>query len=79
MTEAQIEELEVRNFTESHHNPQIHLKRGDFQLINDLAVLYTRYEFSNTSDKQRHMVRMWLRNEEQAWQVEESLNKEFDV
>lgn len=75
MTEAQAEALDMVHFTGLKHKLEIKLQRGDIQLVNNLAMFHARNDFLDTSEKQRHILRMWLRNEGQAWRTPEALKQ----
>lgn len=77
MTEEQAEALDMVHFIGMKHKLEISLKPGDIQLINNLAVSHARNDFSNTNEKQRHIMRMWLRHEGQAWHTPEALKESW--
>ncbi len=82
MSEAQAEALDMVHFVAEKKALSLKLQRGDIQLFNNLAVLHARHAFSD-DDKEsshrhaprskRHLVRLWLRNENRAWKLPESL------
>lgn len=48
------------------------------QFVNNLSVFHARDGFTNTGEKQRHLVRLWLRDPEYAWEIPESLKGKWD-
>ncbi|EDR04327.1 uncharacterized protein LACBIDRAFT_304456 [Laccaria bicolor S238N-H82] len=46
---------------------------SDIQYINNLSVFHARDGFVDTPEKTRHLLRLWLRNEELAWKLPEKL------
>lgn len=48
------------------------------QFVNNLSVFHARDGFTNTEAKQRHLVRMWLRDPELAWEVPEALGERWE-
>ena len=77
MTEEQAEALDMVHFTGWRHKLEIHLERGDIQLVNNFAIFHARNDFSDAGKKQRHIMRMWLRDEGQAWQTPEPLKESW--
>ncbi|KAF2104879.1 Clavaminate synthase-like protein [Rhizodiscina lignyota] len=75
MTEVQAEALDMVHFTAVEHKLTMQLQRGDIQLINNLAVFHARSGFRDTPMQKRHIMRLWLRNEELAWQTPEGLQR----
>ncbi|OCK79232.1 Clavaminate synthase-like protein [Lepidopterella palustris CBS 459.81] len=75
MTEVQAEALDMVHFTAVKHQISMRLQRGDIQLINNLAVFHARNGFRDKIGEQRHIIRLWLRNEELAWKTPEGLKR----
>lgn len=73
MTEIQAEALDMVHFTAVKHCVTMKLKRGDIQLVNNLAIQHARSEFRDSALQKRHIVRLWLRNEQLAWKTPEGL------
>ena len=46
--------------------------------MNNLSIFHARDGFTNEGEKQRHLVRLWLRDEELAWKLPEELKGRFD-
>ncbi|KAI1748602.1 hypothetical protein F4782DRAFT_516684 [Xylaria castorea] len=72
-TAAQIKALEVVQAVAEAHSYRFTTQTGDFHFINNLAILHGREEFSNDQGNKRHLVRMWLRNEELGWDIPDVL------
>jgi len=75
MTKVQAEALDMVHFTALKNCLTMRLKRGDIQLINNLAIQHARSEFRDSSLQRRHIIRLWLRNEKLAWETPEGLQK----
>ena len=75
MTEIQAEAIDMVHFTAVKHQLTVHLRRGDMFLINNLAVQHARSAFIDQPFQRRHIIRLWLRNEEFAWETPEGLKK----
>lgn len=73
MTQRQAEALDAVHFTATRHQLAIQAERGDIILVNNLAILHARDAFMDSAKKQRHIMRMWLRNEELAWPTPDAL------
>ena len=71
MIEAQTETLDMIHFTAEKHSLKTHQECGDMLLYNKLAVLHGREAFERPVDdkNKRHILRLWLRNEEMARQT----------
>ncbi len=81
MTERQAEALDMVHFTAVENQLCIAAKKGDIVLINNLAVMHARGSFvdGQTTSQQRHVMRMWLRNEQLAWPKPEVVKPLFDL
>ena len=79
MTEVQAEALDVVHFTAEKHSLKVLLQRDDMVLYNNLAVLHGREAFADPkmSDNGRHILRLWLRNRDKAWQTPLGLAKDW--
>ncbi|KAF2203003.1 Clavaminate synthase-like protein [Delitschia confertaspora ATCC 74209] len=75
MTEIQAEALDMVHFTGVKHQLSMRLQRGDIQLINNLAVFHARNGFRDSTAQRRHILRLWLRNEELAWKTPQGLQR----
>lgn len=78
MTEVQAEAIDMVHFTAVKHQLSMRLQAGDIQLINNLAIQHARAGFrdgytENGVEMKRHVMRLWLRNEELAWSTPEGL------
>jgi hypothetical protein len=75
MTEMQAEALDMVHFTAMKHKITMRLQRGDIQLVNNLAIQHARNAFRDGHAQKRHIIRLWLRNEELAWKTPDGLQK----
>jgi hypothetical protein len=73
MTEVQAEALDMVHFLSQKYRLTMRLRRGDIQLINNLAIQHARDAFSDSNSQRRHIVRLWLRNESLAWKTPDGL------
>jgi len=63
------------HFTAWEHKLTLSLKRGDIQLVNNLACQHARSMFMDKPFQRRHIIRLWLRNEELAWETPDELKQ----
>lgn len=75
MTHEQAEALDMVHFTAEKHLVSLQMERGDMQFLNNLAAFHGREAFTDneSTEQKRHMLRLWLRNEEYAWGTPEAL------
>lgn len=69
ITEAQAEALDALHFLGERFSVSTNFERGDVQYVNNLAVFHARDGFTDTPTKQRHLLRLWLRDPERAWET----------
>ncbi|KXX78006.1 hypothetical protein MMYC01_201723 [Madurella mycetomatis] len=77
MTELQAEALDAVYFLAKEHALEIRLQRGDMLLFNNFAMLHARSGFADDEARgmKRHMLRLWLRNEERMWKTPRQLER----
>ncbi|KAK0721968.1 hypothetical protein B0T26DRAFT_196719 [Lasiosphaeria miniovina] len=83
MTEVQAEALDTVYFLAKQHAVELALRRGDIELFNNFAMLHARSGFADApgpagSPGKRHMLRLWLRNEQRMWPVPRALARVSD-
>ncbi|KAF5005205.1 hypothetical protein FDECE_8326 [Fusarium decemcellulare] len=78
ITEAQAEALDALHFLGERFCVTTDFQKGDIQYINNLGVFHAREGFKDTPEQQRHLIRMWLRDEENAWQTPAPLQYRWD-
>ncbi|KAI1322384.1 TfdA family taurine catabolism dioxygenase TauD [Xylariaceae sp. FL0255] len=67
ITEAQAEALDTLHFTGEKFCVNTEFQKGDMQYVNNLGVFHARDGFTDKGTKQRHLLRLWLRDPENAW------------
>ncbi|OCL02523.1 Clavaminate synthase-like protein [Glonium stellatum] len=77
ITEAQAEALDAIHFLGERFNVGLDFQRGDAQYVNNLAVFHARDGFKDSAEQQRHLVRLWLRDPEYAWETPEPLKAKW--
>ncbi|KAF1956500.1 Clavaminate synthase-like protein [Byssothecium circinans] len=78
ITEAQAEALDALHFLAEKHALSLDFQKGDIQFVNNLSIFHARDGFTNSPERQRHLVRLWLRDEEHAWRTPEVLSGRWD-
>ncbi|TAQ88462.1 hypothetical protein B7494_g3245 [Chlorociboria aeruginascens] len=73
ITEAQAEALDALHFLGERFHVALDFRQGDVQYVNNLSVFHARDAFQDTPEKQRHLIRLWLRDPEYAWPTPDSL------
>ncbi|KAF8177446.1 hypothetical protein BJ912DRAFT_1024215 [Pholiota molesta] len=73
ITEAQAEALDAVHFLAEKHALGLSFQKGDIQYINNLSVFHGRDGFVDSPEHKRHLLRLWLRDEELAWNIPEPL------
>jgi hypothetical protein len=79
MTERQAEALDMVHFTAMENQLRISAQKGDIILINNLAVMHARTSFVDAPGQQRHVMRMWLRNEQLQWPKPDIVKPLFEL
>ncbi|KAK2614633.1 hypothetical protein N8I77_001442 [Diaporthe amygdali] len=74
-TSAQVEVLDKLEALARENRLELDLKPGDMLFLNNLAIVHSREAFENDPEagKVRHLVRLWMRNEEKAWELPKEL------
>ncbi|KAK1980426.1 TfdA family taurine catabolism dioxygenase TauD [Colletotrichum cereale] len=78
ITEAQAEALDALHFLAEESAASLDFHKGDIQYANNLSVFHARGGFVDSGEKQRHLVRLWLRDPENAWETPEALRERWD-
>ncbi|BCS30606.1 TauD/TfdA family dioxygenase [Aspergillus puulaauensis] len=78
ITEAQAEALDALHFLGERFGVSTNFEKGDMQYVNNVAILHSRDGFIDSEDKQRHLLRLWLRDPENAWETPAPLASRWD-
>ncbi|RKK68698.1 hypothetical protein BFJ69_g13386 [Fusarium oxysporum] len=78
ITEAQAEALDALHFLAEKHAVTLDFHKGDIQFANNLSLFHARAGFRDSKEKQRHLVRLWLRDPELAWETPGPLQQLWD-
>lgn len=69
MTELQAEALDAVHFAAEAVAVRVELRPGDVEVVNNFAMMHSRSAFRDEGGRRRHMLRLWLRNEEMRWEL----------
>jgi hypothetical protein len=77
MSELQAEALDAVYFLAKQHALEVRLRKGDMLLFNNFAMFHARSGFADDEEKglKRHMLRLWLRNEQRMWKTPRELER----
>ncbi|KLU91232.1 taurine catabolism dioxygenase TauD [Magnaporthiopsis poae ATCC 64411] len=78
ISEAQAEALDALHFLGERFHVATDFRKGDMQYVNNLAVFHARDGFVDTAEKRRHLVRLWLRDPEYAWDTPDQLRERWE-
>ncbi|KAJ6497163.1 hypothetical protein C8R47DRAFT_972802 [Mycena vitilis] len=73
ISEAQAEALDMLHFLAEKYSLGLNFQKGDIQYINSMGLLHARDAFTDDEKHTRHLVRLWLRNDELAWKTPKPL------
>ncbi|KAF5386958.1 hypothetical protein D9615_001944 [Tricholomella constricta] len=69
ITEEQAEALDAVHFLAEKYSLGLNFQKGDIQYINSMGLLHARDAFRDDAEHTRHLIRLWLRNDELAWKT----------
>ncbi|KAI1354611.1 TfdA family taurine catabolism dioxygenase TauD [Xylaria sp. FL0043] len=78
ITEAQAEALDTLHYLGERFCVNTDFQKGDMQYINNLAIFHARDGFTDTPEKHRHLLRLWLRDPENAWETPYAHRQRWD-
>ncbi|KAL3493899.1 hypothetical protein BJX62DRAFT_248704 [Aspergillus germanicus] len=78
LTEAQAEALDALHYLAEKSAVSLDFHKGDIQFVNNLSIFHARAGFTDSGEKRRHLVRLWLRDEELAWKTPEGLKARWE-
>ncbi|KAK0654721.1 hypothetical protein QBC41DRAFT_263088 [Cercophora samala] len=73
LSQAQKSALDIVEKVAAEGQIGIQTEPGDLLFINNHGVLHSREAFTDAAESPRYLVRMWLRNEELAWDIPKDL------
>ncbi|KAJ5511958.1 hypothetical protein LT330_003078 [Penicillium expansum] len=79
ITEAQAEALDALHFLAEEHSAALDFQKGDVQYVNNLSIFHARNGFRDAPGQERHLLRLWLRDPENAWETPKELHDRWDI
>ncbi|GIC94644.1 TauD/TfdA family dioxygenase [Aspergillus udagawae] len=79
LTEAQAEALDTLHFLAQRFQLRLDFHKGDIQYINNLSLLHAREAYTDSPEQQRHLMRLWLRDPQLAWEVPEPMKQSHSL
>jgi hypothetical protein len=75
LSASHVEAINALQFVAERHALALKLKPGDLMFWNNLALLHSRTGFTDSPDRRRHLLRLWLRNDatKENWPLPEEL------
>lgn len=70
--------LDALHFTAADQFLELDLQQGDIEYVNNLQIFHARNYSEDSEDKIRHLLRLWIRNEEKAVPRPAVLNARWD-
>lgn len=55
----------------------LNLEPGEMVFWNNLGLLHSRNGFTDTATQKRHLIRLWLHNDEHAWSLPRELQEKW--
>ncbi|KAE8402393.1 hypothetical protein BDV37DRAFT_295394 [Aspergillus pseudonomiae] len=78
LSPTQVEALDALHFLAEKHHVAMELKKGDMQFINNLSMIHARNSYVDDPENRRHLLRLWLRDPQNAWVTPEPLRSRAD-
>ena len=69
LTEAQAEALDALHLVAEKHEIKTTMDKGDMRFINNMGIVHRREAFENDKSSERHLIRLWLNNENRCWRL----------
>lgn len=69
LTLRQAEALDALHSVARSHEIRTVMKKGDIRFLNNMGVLHRRESFEDDGMIKRHLIRLWLHNEERCWKL----------
>lgn len=74
LTMAHMDAMDNLEFLARKNSISMNLQRGDVQWVNNLGILHSRDAFQDNDIHRRELQRIWVRNEEMAWDLPKALD-----
>ena len=74
LSTSQIKALDVLDTVAKRFSLEITLQSGDMVVVNNLSITHSRRAFEDDLKHRRHLLRLYLRNEELGWNIPKDLS-----
>ncbi|KAF9889373.1 hypothetical protein FE257_007483 [Aspergillus nanangensis] len=74
----QAEALDSLHFFAERFHISMKLQKGDMQFINNLSMLHARKGYMDGPQQKRHLLRLWLKDPDNAWPTPKQLQQKWD-
>lgn len=81
LTEAQAEALDAVHFIAVEKQKKLPMEEGDIRFINNMGLVHGRdafFDHDGSELSKRHLLRLWLHNEEKIWKLPPALQLIWD-
>lgn len=79
VSETQIAAMDAVQYTMAKNAVPLPWGKGDIAFINDMAIMHARSSFTESGQGlQRHLLKFYLRDPAQNWQIPDSARKQWD-
>ncbi|KAL5051259.1 hypothetical protein BDW71DRAFT_193686 [Aspergillus fruticulosus] len=77
ITEAQAEALDALHYLAEKSAVALNFHKGGIQVAYNLTIFHARAGFTDSNEKRRHLVRLWLRDPDLVWETAEGLKSRW--
>jgi hypothetical protein len=74
LSASQIKALDVLDMVAKRFSLEIALQSGDIVFVNNLSIAHSRRAFEDGPKHRRHLLRLYLRNDELGWSIPKDLS-----
>jgi len=74
LSTSQIKALDILDKVAKRFSMEIALKAGDIVFVNNLSITHSRRAFEDDLKHKRHLLRLYLRNDELGWNIPKALS-----
>jgi len=74
LSTSQIKALDVLDTVAKRFSLEITLQSGDMVFVNNLSITHSRRAFEDDLKHRRHLLRLYLRNNEKGWSIPKDLS-----
>lgn len=78
LNEEQVEALNVVQLLAERYSLVLNLEPGDMVFWNNLGLLHARNGFTDSAEQKRHLIRLWVHNDEHGWRVPEAIQQPWN-